>query len=281
MNRRQFLKSAAVATLAAHSNLWRSETAVGLNLKNEQRPRILQLRLLTAVPLQEMKDFYHDLIGLPILEEKSDAITFGGGQTPVTFVNSKPENGEPFYHVAFNIPENKILGAYEWQKPRTPLDRLGDHLRDPRFPDEVVHFRHWNAHSIFFWDPAGNLIEYIARHDLKNGAPRDFTAKDILYASEIAFIADDVTNTALEIRKRLGLEQYRGGDDHFRALGDEHGLLLVIYRGRRWGYNQASARPTSVFPTAAKIRGSRAEKYTVASYPYEIETITTEAFLNE
>lgn len=282
MNRRQFLKSAAAATLAAHSNLLRSETAaVGLNVESEQLPRILELRLLTATPLQKMKDFYHDLIGLPVLEEKSGAVTFGGGQTPITFVQAKPEHDEPFYHVAFNIPENKILGAYEWQKARTPLDRLGDHLRDPQFPDDVVHFRHWNAHSVFFWDPAGNLIEYIARHDLKNSAPGAFTAKDVLYASEIGFIADDVANTALEMRKALGLQQYRGGDNHFRALGDENGLLLVIYRGRRWGYNQAIARPTNVFPTAAKIRSSKAEKYAVGNYPYEIEAITTEAVSHE
>lgn len=123
--------------------------------------------------------------------------------------------------------------------------------------------------SFFFWDPAGNLIEYIARHDLKNSAAGAFSAKDFLYASEIAFISEDVTHTALEMRKALQLEQYRGGDDRFRALGDEHGLLLVIIRGRRWGYEE-KAPPTGIFPTVVTIRGANPAQFTIADYPYEI-----------
>jgi hypothetical protein len=112
-------------------------------------------------------------------------------------------------------------------------------------------------------------MEYIARHDLKNSAAGAFSAKDILYASEIAFISEDVTNTALEMRKALELEQYRGGDDRFRALGDELGLLLVIIRGRRWGYEE-KAPPTGIFPTFAEIRGAEPAQIAVAGYPYEI-----------
>jgi catechol-2,3-dioxygenase len=137
----------------------------------------------------------------------------------------------------------------------------------------VVHFRHWNAHSIFFWDPAGNLVEYIARHDLKNSAEGSFSTKDILYASEIGFISDSVTDTASGMKKALGLEQYRNGDDNFRPLGDEHGLLLVINRGRRWGYEQ-KAPPTDIFPTIVEIRGAQAVSYSVPNHPYEIAVQT-------
>ncbi len=231
--------------------------------------RILKLRLLTATPLAEMKKFYHELLGFPLLDEKANEFTFTGGQTQITFVQAKAEHGKPFYHFAFNIPENKIRDAHDWQKPRTPLDKLNANLRDPNMPDEVVHFRHWNAHSIFFWDPAGNLVEYIARHDLKNSTGGSFTTEDILYASEIGFISEEVTNTATEMKKALNLEQYRGGDDNFRALGDEHGLLLVINRGRRWGYEQ-KAPPTDIFPAVVEIRGSHSGKYTVPDHPYEI-----------
>lgn len=245
MNRRQFLKGASAFVLAAHEGLALSHPKNAKRIANNDAPRLLRLQLLTAAPLAKMKSFYHELLGLPLIEEKAAEFTFAGGQTPITFASAQPEHGVPFYHVAFNIPENKTRSAHDWQKPRTPLDRLNANLRDPDFPEDVVHFRHWNAHSIFFWDPAGNLIEYIARHDLKNGAAGAFSAKDILYASEIAFISEDVTNTALEMRKALELEQYRGGDDRFRALGDEHGLLLVIIRGRRWGYEKKAPPPAS------------------------------------
>ncbi|MGH7601556.1 MAG: VOC family protein [bacterium] len=269
MNRRQFFKSASALALAAHEGLALSSPQNATRIATNDAPRLLRLRLLTAAPLAKMKSFYHDLLGLPLIEEKTEEFTFAGGQTAVTFAQAQPEHGKPFYHVAFNIPENKIRGAHDWQKPRTPLDRLNASLRDPEMPEDVVHFRHWNAHSIFFWDPAGNLIEYIARHDLQNGAAGSFSIKDILYASEIGFISEDVTNTALEMKKALQLEQYRGGDGNFRALGDEHGLLLVIIRGRRWGYEE-KAPPTSIFPTVAEIRGTKPTQFAVAGHPYEI-----------
>jgi len=269
MNRRQFLKSASALALAAHDGLALSHPESATRMPNNDAPRLLRLRLLTAAPLTRMKSFYHELLGLPLLEEKTDEFTFAGGQTSVTFAQAQPGHSEPFYHVAFNIPENKIRGAHDWQKTRTPLDRLNANLRDREMPEDVVHFRHWNAHSIFFWDPAGNLIEYIARHDLKNSATGSFSIKDILYASEIAFISDDVTNTAMEMRKALQLEQYRGGDDNFRALGDEHGLLLVMIRGRRWGYEK-KASPTGIFATVAEIRGAKPAQFAVAGHPYEI-----------
>jgi len=272
MKRRQFLRGASALTfIAAHEQFaWNAPSAARPAFANDDVARILKLRLLTAVPLAEMKKFYHELLGLPLLEDKTEEVTFSGGQTPITFTQAQPEHGEPFYHVAFNIPENKIRGARAWQQQRTKLDRLGPHLRDPEMPEDVVHFRHWNARSIFFWDPAGNLIEYIARHDLKNGATGAFDARDLLYASEIAFITNDVANTASEMRKALGLEQYRNGDESFRALGDEHGLLLVINRGRRWGYDKEAARPTDIFPTVAEIRGAQSSKYALTNYPYEI-----------
>jgi catechol-2,3-dioxygenase len=269
MNRRHFLKSASALALAAHESLALSSPKNAMRMDNNGAPRLLRLRLLTAAPLAKMKSFYHELLGLPLLEARAGEFTLAGGQTAVTFAQALPEHGEPFYHVAFNIPENKILGAHDWQRSRTPLDRINANLRDPQLPEDVVHFRHWNAHSVFFWDPAGNLIEYIARHDLKNGATGSFSATDILYASEIAFISEDVDNTALEMKKALGLEQYRGGDDRFRALGDEHGLLLVMIRGRRWGYEQ-KAPPTGIFPTVVKIRGAKTAQFSIAGLPYEI-----------
>lgn len=271
MNRRQFLQNtSALAFLVAHEQLtWKAASASRATAANHDMARLLELRLVTAAPLAEMKKFYHEVLGLPLVEDDTQKFTFSGGQTVITFAQAKPEHGKPFYHMAFNIPENKILEAHDWQKSRTPLDRLNANLRDSEMPEDVVHFRHWNAHSIFFWDPAGNLIEYIARHDLKNKAEGSFSTKDILYASEIGFISEEVTSTALEMKKALGLEQYRGGDDNFRALGDEHGLLLVIIRGRRWGYEE-KAPPTDIFPTVAEIRSSPAGKFTVPNHPYEI-----------
>ena len=118
----------------------------------------------------------------------------------------------PFYHFAFNIPENKIVQALEWQKARTPLLAIPERNRAAGFPPEVVDYRHWNAHSVFFLDPAGNVVEYIARHDLKNGDSDAFSWADILYASEIGLVVDDVAATADALKEMAAVAPYKGGE---------------------------------------------------------------------
>jgi len=231
--------------------------------------RILSLRLQTAAPLEEMRAFYSDTLGLDVLEESSTELTIGGGATPITFVKSDAKQGAPFYHFAFNIPQNKIRQAREWQRERSEILSVFPRLRDKQFPNDVVHFSNWNAHSVFFLDPAENVVEYIARHDLKNDADGPFTSRDILHASEIAFVVDDVSAMASKLQETFDLAQYRTGSNVFRALGDEHGLLLVFERGRNLSVGADKSKLADVFPTHAEIRG-RAATHTVAEFDYEI-----------
>src|SRR5262249_48613974 len=124
-DRRRFLgrASTAAAFLAAHHGL----AAVGLASaipsrgQNEPGPRILGLELLSSAPLATMKAFYHQSLGLPVLDDGPDRLTIGAGETRLTFVPAGPDDGKPFYHFAFNIPENKVVSARDWQKARTPL----------------------------------------------------------------------------------------------------------------------------------------------------------------
>ena len=155
--------------------------------------RIRALRLQTAAPLDAMRGFYGDTLGMRVLSRTQDELTVAGGTTTITFVAT--DRGAPFYHFAFNIPERKILAAREWQRQHTPLFKTPRRQIDSGYPDDVRHFRSWNAHSVFFFDPAENVVEHIARHDLPStndlGSPGDaFTPEDILYASEIAFASD-------------------------------------------------------------------------------------------
>lgn len=270
-DRRQFLRGAAAALLAAHSDLTRAASGSSSMTeapKKSDGPRIVGLRLSCSVPLAEMRAFYSEKLGLAVLAEDAQSLTVAGGSTRLTFVVSAPEEGEPFYHFAFNIPENKILLAREWQLKRTPLIPPGSNLQDPSLPTDVVDYSHWNAHSVFFWDPAGNLVEYIARHDLGNSAPGPFSSEDILYASEIGLIVDDVDTLAAELKETFKLEQYRGGSEAFRAIGDERGLLLAMQRGRNLGFGQG--KPAGIFSTDAEIHGVAESTYLPKGLPYRI-----------
>jgi hypothetical protein len=137
-------------------------------------------------------------------------------------------------------------------------------------PPEVVDYRHWNAHSIFFLDPAGNVVEYIARHDLKNGDNHPFGFTDILYASEIGLIVDDVAATATALKDLTTVSPYKGGDDRFMAMGDEYGLLLVMKRGRIVDFTGNQANGVRVYPTTVTVRGAKPANHTLAGYPYTL-----------
>jgi catechol-2,3-dioxygenase len=226
-------------------------------------PRIKSLRLLTITSLNELKNFYGNVLGLPVkLNEQH--LTIQTGKSTITFTKTAGE-ARPFYHFAFNIPENKIEKALAWQRLRTPIV----HPNPEGTRDAVVHFRHWNAHSIFFLDPAGNLLEYIARHDLQNDALGDFSIKDILYISEIGLIVDDVERVGTAIQKTMNLSSYRPSEN-FIPIGDENGLLLMIKKGRVWTSNPNQVNQTDIFKTSVSIINSTKTNWVGANYPYEI-----------
>jgi catechol-2,3-dioxygenase len=272
--RRQFLAwaPAAAACLAAHHGTAGEKAPPGSPAvrRDGPGPRILSLELLSAAPLAKMKEFYHRSLGLRVGDEKPGRLTLGAGETRLTFVKARPDDGKPFYHFAFNIPENKVVAARDWQRERTPLLPIPARLRDPAYPDDVVDYRHWNAHSVFFFDPAGNVVEYIARHDLKNAARGPFGSGDILYASEIGLVVDDVTAAASRLKEAVGVGPYRGGSEQFTALGDERGLLLVMKRGRVISFDAEEKKAVTVFRTTASVRGVKRTKYRFPGFPYEV-----------
>jgi len=275
LDRRRFLSwtsASAVALICAHPGVASKSLALASSAEANQRfPRILNLELQSSASMPEMKHFYHGLLGMEIVEDEPTKATFRAGETGLTFVPSVEKDERPFYHFAFNIPENKILSALAWQKARTPILPIPERNRAQNYPPEIVDFPHWNAHSVFFLDPAGNVVEYIARHDLNNSASGSFDISDILYASEIGIIVDDVPTTATKLKQIVGTGQYRGGDAEFTALGDEYGLLLIMRRGRILNFNHSTNdKAARVFQTAVSVRGDNRNTYLFPDFPYQI-----------
>jgi hypothetical protein len=271
LDRRHFLGSAAAAFLALHDTGLAGQSAAAA-APDPPRPRLLALELGSGAPRAAMKAFYGQTLELRVFDEKPDRFSVGAGETVITFVDSAETAGgrAPFYHFAFNIPENKIVKALEWQKARTPLLPIPERNRAAGFPPEVVDYRHWNAHSIFFLDPAGNIVEYIARHDLQNGDRHAFSWGDILYASEIGLIVDDVAAASAALSQTAAVAPYRGGSDGFQAMGDEYGLLLLMKRGRIIDFTSEPHNAVRVYPTGVTIRGAQAAQHQLAGYPYRV-----------
>lgn len=298
LTRRELLRHLSAAFLLAHEALARPAAAAAPPASGEPgppepaaapetdallEPRIRGLRLLTAVPLATMRGFYRGTIGFPVLDERDGEITFAAGATRLTFVEARPDqirgdggrgSGEPMYHFAFNVPRNRILAARAWQLGRTPLVDPRPGLREPGWPDEVWHFRHWNARSIFFFDPAFNIVEYIARHELPDAAGADgsFTVADILYASEIGYVVDRprLAGATGMLRDELGLDEYPRGADPW-AMGDARGLLLCLSRlGESWGEQSPTPVKWGVFPTECTIAGASPRRLQLDGFPYVV-----------
>jgi len=218
---------------------------------------IFELRLLTADP-EAQRRFYDRTLGLPAVREGTEQVAVQAGGTRLIFQQARPEHGRPMYHFAFNIPENKLELARQWLHQRTPVI-----VKDGR---EVFHYPSWNAESVYFYDPAGNIVEFIARYNLANATPGPFSQEEILYASEIGLVVDDLEREVAALRSRLGLGVYRPGSPDLVPVGDEHRLLIVVQRGRKW----FQTTPATVYPTVAKLAGGPPAHYQVAGFPYEL-----------
>jgi hypothetical protein len=97
-----------------------------------QKPVEFQRIRLRTSKLGEMRDYYATTLGLPTTLE-AGVLKVTAGKSTLEFTAAAPGTN-PYYHFAFNIPENKIVAAYQWQRLRTPLLPIPNTLRDPGYP---------------------------------------------------------------------------------------------------------------------------------------------------
>ncbi|MGI8908169.1 MAG: hypothetical protein ACR2IE_16980 [Candidatus Sumerlaeaceae bacterium] len=106
----------------------------------------------------------------------------------------------------------------------------------------------WN---MYFNDAGGNILEFIARHDLPGSSTGDFGRSDILGISEIGIVVSDVPTFVEQCIRESGMTPFHGyTHPQFTALGDDHGLLIVVPEGRPWFPENrvgAVARPATVW----------------------------------
>ena len=202
--------------------------------------KFLELRL-SANSLVQQISFYRETLGLELLAETPEHFTVQVGSSLLHFDISEGEGGA--YHFAFNIPENKLSEAKAWLLERVEL--LKENGQN-QFSSES-----WNAEQVYFLDADGNILEFIARHELPNASTAPFSSQYTLNVSEIGYVVPDVART-LAALDRLGLAPYREVGEKFAAVGDAHGLLILAETNRPWF-------PTAGLPTAGLPTEMRAE----------------------
>ena len=186
---------------------------------------IKTLTLLTPDP-KSVTDFYADILGLNRIADEEGIYGLQIGSSKLLF--RQAETGwAGRYHFAFNIPENQFAEAKSWLNLRTAI------LQTSSGQDEF-HFEDWNAHSVYFYDPVGNIAELIARHELKNASTETFDSEYILCISEIGLAAEDIPLLVRQVEQVAAVEKYKDSSETFTALGNEEGLFVIVKAGRIW-----------------------------------------------
>ncbi|MCG3088687.1 glyoxalase [Sporosarcina cyprini] len=193
--------------------------------------------------LKSLKRFYVDLLELDLVEQSNGQMTFRVGESEVTF---KETEQPAFYHFAFNIPGNQFSMMKYFIK-----DRLSLNWEDGR---DEVYFPSFDADSMYFEDPAGNIVELIGRR--KRDLFGDLTKESFLNISEVGIVTPDVAGVGEQLLD-AGIPLRKGTDIHpnelnFLGRGDTY--IVLVPPGRRWYF---SKKASEVFPLEMSWNGKR------------------------
>ena len=117
------------------------------------------------------------------------------------------------------------------------------------YKSDIANFVNWHAKSVYFFDPAGNIVELIARFDLANKTEVRFSAAQFLSISEVGLVlnANEFDESVTSLLKQYQLSYFvkQPPLPQFRAIGNDEGLFIVVPENRNWF---PTNKPSGVFP---------------------------------
>jgi hypothetical protein len=176
----------------------------------------------------DLRDFYGGELGLPL-----DGESIVVGETRLRF--DVGERGA-FYHFALLLPGDRFDAALRWARERVEL--LGD----------VFDFDNWDAHAVYFHDPAGNIVELIAHHGSEESNDSgDFHPDELVGLSELGLVGDPPE--LLRKLESVGLRLWDGeveGPGRLGFVGERGRVLILAEPGRGWLPTGRPAEPHPV-----------------------------------
>ncbi|WP_410983173.1 glyoxalase [Bacillus cereus] len=189
--------------------------------------------ILYSNTLEEMRRFYNNSLSFQLIHSDEASFSIQVGESELEFCKSH-SNTKPFYHFAFNIPSNQFAEAKEWAKKKVVLN-----VEDGA---DEVYFSRSNAHSFYFMDPAGNIVEFISRHTTPSESNEPFSIDSILNVSEMSLTTDEVLKVGNQLIE-YGIPVRDGEElsDGFQFMGENGIYLLLGPSGRRWFFSDLDA----------------------------------------
>jgi catechol 2,3-dioxygenase-like lactoylglutathione lyase family enzyme len=189
--------------------------------------------------LQQLQDFYVGKLGFP-LQATAAGMTLQCGASQLEI----QVGGKSYHHFAFNIPPDQIGAAADW------LEGLGIALL-PFEGHRIVPFPNWDAEAVYFHDPAGNIVEFIARKRLPASGRPQFSIDQVGCISEIGFATFTHAEHLTALNAEIGIPVFGSPTKTFCALGDDHGLFILVDAAHKLWI--PSMEPALPFPFVADI----------------------------
>lgn len=193
--------------------------------------------------LSEMKGFYEYQLGFRIVEEDDSSFTLAIGDSQLVF---KASERAAVYHFAFNIPGNQYTLAKGWASSRVSLNRQDG-------MDEI-YYANFNADAFYFQDPAGNIVEFIARRHIDRMG--NFTVDSLLNISEVSIttphvkeVGDRIEAMDIPVRGNKGIEPTA-----LNFLGQDDAFILLVAPKRTWYF---SKQKSEVHPLSIELTDGR------------------------
>jgi len=190
---------------------------------------------------EETVSFYKNVLMFECLTETAETTNFRVGNS--IFTLHKEETHTYYYHVAFNIPPNLFYSAKQWVQEKIQLSTEDG--------EDEAHFSTSKAKSFYFEDPAGNIVEYIARYETTPEAlEQEFNPHHVLEISEIGLPTTNVAKCVEELQS-LGIQRKSNTpivNNTLTFLGEyEDGVYIIaVPIGRRWIFSDKLSITTPI-----------------------------------
>nr|WP_304216530.1 VOC family protein [Fredinandcohnia onubensis] len=209
----------------------------------------IKLVILQTDRIDEMKKFYVDLFRFPLIKENNSSFRIKVGSSELEFT-SENVKGNPYYHFAFNIPSNKFREAKSWVKERVELS-----VEDG---EDEAYFSFFSAHALYFYDPAGNIVEFISRQGSEEET-NPFSIDSVINISEIGLTVNDAISAGTRLIE-IGIKERDNktlSQTSLNFMGEKlKGIFIILNQpGRRWIFSDklSAIYPLKILTTDGSI----------------------------
>lgn len=186
--------------------------------------------LLYTNKLKLMKRFYVNILELDVIESEEEQFSVNIGTSTVSF---KQSDTPSFYHLTLNIPGNQFFIMKLWIQERLALNQEGG--------ISEIHYPNFDSDSIYFDDPAGNIVELIGRRSRDQFG--DLTSAAFLNIGEISITTPFVADVGEQLQD-FGIPLFQKTEikpTSINFLGKGDSFIVLVPPKRRWMFSKRTA----------------------------------------